>query len=109
MPQVLREMYTLTGGKLPIVGVGGVSSGADAYAKIRAGDARPRGSGLGSSLPLMGCMLLLFGDCGVRGLAAARGVCGAPTASGGESTPSAAITAWHGLSMCLLAVLKDLY
>lgn len=37
--QVLREMYTLTGGKLPIVGVGGVSSGADAYAKIRAGDA----------------------------------------------------------------------
>lgn len=36
--QVLREMYTLTGGKLPIVGVGGVSSGADAYAKIRAGE-----------------------------------------------------------------------
>ncbi|KAL4429217.1 hypothetical protein ABPG77_010196 [Micractinium sp. CCAP 211/92] len=35
--EVLREMYTLTGGKLPIVGVGGVSSGADAYAKIRAG------------------------------------------------------------------------
>ncbi|PSC75675.1 Dihydroorotate dehydrogenase (quinone), mitochondrial isoform A [Micractinium conductrix] len=35
--QVLREMYTLTGGKLPIVGVGGVGSGADAYAKIRAG------------------------------------------------------------------------
>ncbi|KAL4443365.1 hypothetical protein ABPG75_011102 [Micractinium tetrahymenae] len=35
--EVLREMYTLTGGRLPIVGVGGVSSGADAYAKIRAG------------------------------------------------------------------------
>jgi dihydroorotate dehydrogenase len=35
--EVLRQMYTLTGGKLPIIGVGGVSSGEDAYAKIRAG------------------------------------------------------------------------
>ena len=35
--RVLRDMYTLTGGKLPIIGVGGVSSGEDAYAKIRAG------------------------------------------------------------------------
>ncbi|WP_042696226.1 quinone-dependent dihydroorotate dehydrogenase [Azospirillum sp. B506] len=34
---VLREIYALTGGKLPIVGVGGVATGADAYAKIRAG------------------------------------------------------------------------
>ncbi|AWK87638.1 quinone-dependent dihydroorotate dehydrogenase [Azospirillum thermophilum] len=34
---VLKEMYALTGGRLPLVGVGGVSSGADAYAKIRAG------------------------------------------------------------------------
>ncbi|HMM14450.1 MAG TPA: quinone-dependent dihydroorotate dehydrogenase [Parvibaculum sp.] len=35
--EVLKTMYHLTGGKIPIVGVGGVSSGADAYAKIRAG------------------------------------------------------------------------
>lgn len=35
--EVLREMYTLTGGKVPIVGVGGVASGRDAYDKIRAG------------------------------------------------------------------------
>jgi len=35
--RVLSEFYELTGGKLPLVGVGGVSSGADAYAKIRAG------------------------------------------------------------------------
>jgi dihydroorotate dehydrogenase len=35
--QVLHEMYRLTGGELPIVGVGGIFSGADAYAKIRAG------------------------------------------------------------------------
>lgn len=35
--EVLRDMYHLTKGKLPIIGVGGVSSGADAYDKIRAG------------------------------------------------------------------------
>ena len=35
--KVLGEIYGLTGGKLPLVGVGGIASGADAYAKIRAG------------------------------------------------------------------------
>lgn len=35
--KVLGEFYQLLGGKLPLVGVGGVSSGTDAYAKIRAG------------------------------------------------------------------------
>jgi dihydroorotate dehydrogenase len=34
---VLADMYRLTGGRLPLVGVGGIVSGADAYAKIRAG------------------------------------------------------------------------
>lgn len=34
---LLREMAERTGQRLPIVGVGGVASGADAYAKIRAG------------------------------------------------------------------------
>jgi dihydroorotate dehydrogenase len=34
---LLAEMYRLTGGKLPIIGVGGIASGADAYEKIRAG------------------------------------------------------------------------
>ena len=33
----LARMYALTGGKLPLIGCGGVASGADAYAKIRAG------------------------------------------------------------------------
>ena len=33
----LREMYRLTEGRIPIVGVGGISSGADAYERIRAG------------------------------------------------------------------------
>jgi dihydroorotate dehydrogenase len=34
---ILARIYELTEGKLPLIGVGGVSSGADAYAKIRAG------------------------------------------------------------------------
>ena len=35
--QVLAEMYRLTGGAIPIIGVGGIASGYDAYKKIRAG------------------------------------------------------------------------
>jgi dihydroorotate dehydrogenase len=35
--QVLANMYRLTGGKLPLIGVGGIASAEDAYAKIRAG------------------------------------------------------------------------
>lgn len=34
---LLSEFYALTGGRIPLIGAGGVSSGADAYAKIRAG------------------------------------------------------------------------
>jgi dihydroorotate dehydrogenase len=35
--RVLADMYRLTGGKLVLIGVGGIASGRDAYAKIRAG------------------------------------------------------------------------
>jgi dihydroorotate dehydrogenase len=35
--KVLGLMYQLTEGKIPLIGCGGVFSGADAYAKIRAG------------------------------------------------------------------------
>lgn len=35
--EILSRMYKLTDGKIPLVGVGGVSTGAQAYAKIRAG------------------------------------------------------------------------
>ncbi len=35
--RVLAGVYTRTGGKLPLIGCGGVSTGAEAYAKIRAG------------------------------------------------------------------------
>jgi dihydroorotate dehydrogenase len=34
---LLAEMYRLTKGRLPLIGVGGVASAADAYQKIRAG------------------------------------------------------------------------
>ncbi|MFG1180538.1 quinone-dependent dihydroorotate dehydrogenase [Xanthobacter versatilis] len=33
----LGALYRLVGGRLPIIGVGGIASGADAYAKVRAG------------------------------------------------------------------------
>ncbi|KHN80432.1 Dihydroorotate dehydrogenase (quinone), mitochondrial [Toxocara canis] len=35
--QCVHDMYRLTSGKVPIIGCGGISSGADAYAAIRAG------------------------------------------------------------------------
>jgi dihydroorotate dehydrogenase len=37
--RVLAEMSRLTDGRIPMIGVGGVASGAEAYAKIRAGAA----------------------------------------------------------------------
>jgi dihydroorotate dehydrogenase len=35
--ETLRDLYRRTEGKLPLIGVGGIASAADAYAKIRAG------------------------------------------------------------------------
>lgn len=35
--EVLRKIYNLTGGQIPLIGVGGIASAEDAYAKIRAG------------------------------------------------------------------------
>ena len=35
--RIVRKLYQLTRGRLPIIGVGGIASGEDAYAKIRAG------------------------------------------------------------------------
>ena len=34
---LLADMYRLTRGKVPLIGVGGIASAADAYAKVRAG------------------------------------------------------------------------
>jgi len=35
--QIIKRFYKLTNGSLPIIGVGGIASGIDAYEKIRAG------------------------------------------------------------------------
>ncbi|KAH7433954.1 hypothetical protein KP509_07G094400 [Ceratopteris richardii] len=35
--EVLRDIYQLTRGKIPLIGCGGISSGEDAYMKIRSG------------------------------------------------------------------------
>jgi dihydroorotate dehydrogenase len=35
--KVLSDMYKFTAGKIPLIGVGGISTGKDAYTKIRAG------------------------------------------------------------------------
>lgn len=35
--QMIAEMYKYTNGRIPIIGVGGISSGIDAYEKIKAG------------------------------------------------------------------------
>lgn len=35
--QVLKEFYMASEGRIPLIGVGGIASGADAYAKIKAG------------------------------------------------------------------------
>ena len=35
--RTLADLYRLTGGRLPLIGVGGIASAEDAYAKIRAG------------------------------------------------------------------------
>jgi dihydroorotate dehydrogenase len=34
---VLRDVYRLSGGRIPLIGVGGIASAEDAYAKIKAG------------------------------------------------------------------------
>lgn len=34
---IIKELYTRTQGKVPIIGVGGIANGQDAYDKIRAG------------------------------------------------------------------------
>ncbi|HUS55052.1 MAG TPA: quinone-dependent dihydroorotate dehydrogenase [Thermohalobaculum sp.] len=35
--EVLRQLYQMTGGKVPLIGVGGIATAEHAYAKIRAG------------------------------------------------------------------------
>jgi dihydroorotate dehydrogenase len=51
----LARMHKATGGRIPLVGVGGIASGKDAYAKIRAGASLVQ---LYSALALQGPSLL---------------------------------------------------
>ena len=34
---MLKKIYTLTNGQIPLIGVGGISNGIDCYEKIKAG------------------------------------------------------------------------
>ena len=34
---MLKKMYSLTNGQIPLIGVGGISNGIDCYEKIKAG------------------------------------------------------------------------
>jgi dihydroorotate dehydrogenase len=57
--RILAELYKATGGKVPIIGTGGIFTGADAYRKIRAGASLVqlysgmiyRGPGIGAAVP----------------------------------------------------------
>ncbi len=53
--EVLRDMYRLTRGRVPLIGAGGVASGADAYAKIRAGASLVQVRA-GTGLPCLRCV-----------------------------------------------------
>ena len=34
---MLKKMYSITNGQIPLIGVGGISNGIDCYEKIKAG------------------------------------------------------------------------
>ena len=77
---VLAELYRLTGGHLPLIGVGGVESGADALAKIKAGASLVQiytaliGEGPGVVERIKGELAVLLRNEGYRTLADAVGV-----------------------------------
>ena len=50
----LKRLYRLTSGRLPLVGVGGIASGADAYARIRAGASALSAIAVGAGAVLRG-------------------------------------------------------
>lgn len=54
--EVLQQMYQLTEGKVPIIGCGGVSTGEDAYQKIRAGALLTRTQNASHILDMLMCL-----------------------------------------------------
>ena len=60
--QLLANMYRLTDGKVPIIGVGGIADGYDAYKKIRAGASLVEVSGVAAERRRMVTRLLVPPD-----------------------------------------------
>ena len=63
--RLVARVFELTQGRLPIIGVGGIFTGADAYAKIRAG----------ASLVQVYTGLVYRGPTAVRGIQAELAAC----------------------------------
>jgi dihydroorotate dehydrogenase len=74
-------MHKATGGRIPLVGVGGIASGKDAYAKVRAGASLVQ---LYSALALQGPSLLTRIKQDLAGLLRADGFCSVAEAVGAD-------------------------
>jgi dihydroorotate dehydrogenase len=77
----LARMHKATGGRIPLVGVGGIASGKDAYAKVRAGASLVQ---LYSALALQGPSLLTRIKQDLAGLLRADGFCSVAEAVGAD-------------------------
>jgi len=82
---LLADMYRLTRGKLPLIGVGGVASAADAYQKVRAGACLVQ---LYTALVFAGPSLVTEIKKGLADLLRADGFTGFAEAVGAQATHS---------------------
>ncbi|HEV2335327.1 MAG TPA: quinone-dependent dihydroorotate dehydrogenase [Stellaceae bacterium] len=90
--KLLAQMYTLTEGQLPLIGVGGVTSAADAYEKICAGASLVQ---VYTALAFNGPMLVSRIKWGLAEILAAKGFSSVQAAVGSRSATWAA-TSEHG-------------
>ena len=74
-------MYKLTGGKIPLIGVGGIASAQDAYTKIRAGASLVQ---LYTALVYQGFGLVNAINSGLAGLLARDGYSSVSAAVGAD-------------------------
>lgn len=79
--EVIRNFYRLTGGKLPIIGVGGIATAEDAYEKIRAGASLVQ---LYSSLVFQGPLMVGYVNTGLEALLAQDGFSNVSEAVGAD-------------------------
>ena len=92
---VLADMYRLTQGRLPLIGVGGVAGAEDAYAKICAGASLVQ---LYTALVFDGPTLVTRIKTGLAELLLQHGftsICQAVGSAHGLAGPAAAIPAWE--------------